>query len=192
MPRSFFYELDRARSLFRRGGPVRCLNHFDLDCSAHGRGEVMMSKITDLTDQLARPVVEANGCSLWDVEYVKEAGSWYLRVYIDKETGVSIDDCEAVSRVLSDLLDEADPIQDPYTFEVSSAGADRALKKPEHFQAYLGAQVDVKFYQAKNGQKTCTGILAGYEDGAVTLTMGEDTVTFPKQEIAFVRLHVGF
>ena len=138
-----------------------------------------MSKITDLTAQLARPVVEANGCSLWDVEYVKEAG-------------VSIDDCEAVSRVLSDLLDEADPIQDPYTFEVSSAGADRALKKPEHFQAYLGAQVDVKFYQAKNGQKTCTGILAGYEDGAVTLTMGEDTVTFPKQEIAFVRLHVGF
>ena len=88
-----------------------------------------MSKITDLTAQLARPVVEANGCSLWDVEYVKEAGSWYLRVYIDKETGVSIDDCEAVSRVLSDLLDEADPIQDPYTFEVSSAGADRALQK---------------------------------------------------------------
>ena len=112
-----------------------------------------MSKITDLTAQLARPVVEANGCSLWDVEYVKEAGSWYLRVYIDKETGVSIDDCEAVSRVLSDLLDEADPIQDPYTFEVSSAGADRALKKPEHFQAYLGAQVDVKFYQAKTGRR---------------------------------------
>ena len=76
-----------------------------------------MSKITDFTAQLARPVVEANGCTLWDVEYVKEAGSWYLRVYIDKDTGVSIDDCEAVSRVLSDLLDEADPIQDPYTFE---------------------------------------------------------------------------
>ena len=81
-----------------------------------------MSKITYFTAQLARPVVEANGCTLWDVEYVKEAGSWYLRVYIDKDTGVSIDDCEAVSRVLSDLLDEADPIQDPYTFEVSSAG----------------------------------------------------------------------
>lgn len=102
-----------------------------------------MSKITDLTAQLARPVAEANGCTLWDVEYVKEAGSWYLRVYIDKEDGVSIDDCEAVSRTLSDLLDEADPIQDPYTFEVSSAGADRALKKPAHFQAFLGALVDV-------------------------------------------------
>ncbi|HIY31698.1 ribosome maturation factor RimP [Evtepia sp.] len=151
-----------------------------------------MSKITELTAQLARPVAEANGCSLWDVEYVKEAGSWYLRVYIDKDTGVSIDDCEAVSRVLSDLLDEADPIQDPYTFEVSSAGADRALKKPEHFQAFLGAQVDVKFYRAQNGQKTCTGTLTGYQDGAVTLDLGGEEVTFPKEDVASVRLHIGF
>ncbi len=151
-----------------------------------------MSKITDLVTDLARPVVEANGCSLWDVEYVKEAGSWYLRLYIDKEGGVSIDDCEAVSRGVDPLLDEADPIQDAYTFEVSSAGADRPLKKPEHFAAFLGAEVDVKFYQAVNGQKACTGILAGYQDGDVTLTLGNETVTFPKKEIAFVRLHVRF
>ena len=167
-----------------------------------------MSKITDFTAQLARPVVEANGCTLWDVEYVKEAGTWYLRILLDKEGGVDIldceeisrkvsdlldeDDCEAVSRVLSDLLDEADPIQDPYTFEVSSAGADRALKKPEHFQAFLGAQVDVKFYQAKNGQKTCTGTLAGYQDGAITLDLGGETATFSKEEVASVRLHLGF
>ena len=151
-----------------------------------------MKKITEVVWALAEPAVQAQGCRIWDVEYVREAGQWYLRLYLDKDGGVDILDCEAISRTVSDLLDEADPIQDPYTFEVSSAGADRALKKPEHFQAYLGAQVDVKFYQAKNGQKTCTGILAGYEDGAVTLTMGEDTVTFPKQEIAFVRLHVGF
>ncbi|MGN0969274.1 MAG: ribosome maturation factor RimP [Evtepia sp.] len=151
-----------------------------------------MSKITDLVTDLARPVVEANGCSLWDVEYIKEAGSWYLRLYIDKEGGVSIDDCEAVSRGVDPLLDEADPIQDAYTFEVSSAGADRPLKKPEHFAAFLGAEVDVKFYQAVNGQKSCTGILAGYQDGDVTLTLGGETVTFPKKEIAFVRLHVRF
>ena len=151
-----------------------------------------MSKITDLVTDLARPVVEANGCSLWDVEYIKEAGSWYLRLYIDKEDGVSIDDCEAVSRGVDPLLDEADPIQDAYTFEVSSAGADRPLKKPEHFAAFLGAEVDVKFYQAVNGQKSCTGILAGYQDGDVTLTLGNETVTFPKKEIAFVRLHVRF
>lgn len=151
-----------------------------------------MSKITDLTAELARPVVEACGCTLWDVEYIKEAGSWYLRLYIDKEGGVSIDDCEAVSRGVDPLLDEADPIQDPYTFEVSSAGADRPLKKPEHFKAFLGAQVDVKFYKAVNGQKNCTGILAGYNDGDVTLELGGETVTFDKKEIAFVRLHVSF
>ena len=151
-----------------------------------------MSKITDLTAELARPVVEACGCTLWDVEYIKEAGSWYLRLYIDKEGGISIDDCEAVTRGVDPLLDEADPIQDPYTFEVSSAGADRPLKKPEHFEAFMGAEVDVKFYKAVNGQKNCTGILAGYEDGNVTLEMGGETVTFDKKEIAFVRLHVSF
>ncbi|MDO4515891.1 MAG: ribosome maturation factor RimP [Bacillota bacterium] len=151
-----------------------------------------MSKITELTAQLARPVVEACGCTLWDVEYIKEAGSWYLRLYIDKEGGVSIDDCEAVSRGVDPLLDEADPIQDAYTFEVSSAGADRPLKKPEHFAAFLGAQVDVKFYKTVNGQKSVTGVLAGFDDNSVTLDLGGEEVAFDKKEIAFVRLHVSF
>ena len=151
-----------------------------------------MSKITDLTAQLARPVVEENGCTLWDVEYVKEAGSWYLRVYIDKETGVSIDDCEAVSRTLSDLLDEADPIQDAYTFEVSSAGADRALKKPEHFRQFLGEQVDVKLYRAREGRKELTGALKAYENGDVTVELPGGDVTLEKKDVAQVRLHVAF
>ena len=97
-----------------------------------------MAKVTDAVAQLALPYVEAAGCTLWDVEYVKEAGEWFLRVYIDKADGVSIEDCEAVSRPLSDKLDEADPIEGSYTFEVSSAGADRALKKPEHFAQFQG------------------------------------------------------
>lgn len=151
-----------------------------------------MSKITDLTAELARPVVEACGCTLWDVEYIKEAGSWYLRLYIDKEGGISIDDCEAVSRGVDPLLDEADPIQDPYTFEVSSAGADRPLKKPEHFAAYMGAEVDVKFYKAVNGQKSTTGVLTGYDDGNVTLRVGDEEITYDKKDIAFVRLHISF
>lgn len=151
-----------------------------------------MSKITELVAGLARPVVENNGCSLWDVEYLKEAGSWYLRLYIDKEGGVSIDDCEAVSRAVDPLLDEADPIQDAYTFEVSSAGADRPLKKPEHFAAYLGAQVDVKFYQAVNGQKSCTGALVDYQDGDVVLALDGEQVTLPKKDVAAVRLHLDF
>ena len=151
-----------------------------------------MSKITDLVETMARPVAEANGCSLWDVEYVKEAGSWYLRLYIDKEGGVSIDDCEAVSRALDPMLDEADPIPDAYTFEVSSAGADRPLKKPQHFEAFMGAEVDVKLYKAVNGQKTRTGILAGYDSGDVTLSLGGEEVTIPKNEVAAVRLHIDF
>ena len=89
-----------------------------------------MSKITDKVTELALPIVEEEGCSLWDVEYVREAGSWYLRVYIDKEGGVGIDDCERISRRLDPVLDEADPIPDSYVFEVGSAGAERELKRP--------------------------------------------------------------
>ena len=96
-----------------------------------------MAKVTQITADLALPFVEQAGCTLWDVEYVKEAGSYFLRVYIDKEGGVSIQDCEAVSRPLSDALDEADPIQDSYVLEVSSAGADRGLKKPEHLDRFM-------------------------------------------------------
>ena len=103
-----------------------------------------MAKVTDLTASLAAPIAEEQGCTLWDVEYVKEAGTWILRVYIDKEGGVSINDCEAVSRPLSDKLDEVDPIEGSYTLEVSSAGADRVLKKPEHFTAFMGSEVDVR------------------------------------------------
>ena len=99
-----------------------------------------MAKVTDTVAQLALPYVEAAGCTLWDVEYIKEAGEWYLRIYIDKEGGVSIEDCEAVSRPLSDKLDEADPIQGSYTFEVSSAGCDRVLRTAEHFAACMGQE----------------------------------------------------
>ncbi|MCI9155884.1 MAG: ribosome maturation factor RimP [Lawsonibacter sp.] len=149
-----------------------------------------MAKVTDAVTALALPVVEEAECSLWDVEYVKEAGTWFLRVYIDKEGGVSIDDCEAVSRPLSDLLDQADPIEGSYTFEVSSAGADRALKKPEHFARFLGAEVEVKLYRPKEGRKEFVGRLSAYEDGTVTLDIGGQKAVFTKQEIALVRLYL--
>lgn len=151
-----------------------------------------MAKVTDLVAQLAEPFVEAAGCSLWDVEYVKEAGEWFLRVYIDKEDGVSINDCEAVSRPLSDKLDEVDPIEGSYTFEVSSAGADRALKTPAHFAQFMGEDVEVRLYRARDGQKNYVGALAAYEDGNVTLTVGDTSVTFEKKEIALIRLYPRF
>lgn len=148
-----------------------------------------MAKVTDVVAQLAQPIVEQAGCTLWDVEYVKEAGEWFLRVYIGKEGGVDINDCEAVSRPLSDLLDEADPIQGSYTFEVSSAGLDRPLKKPEHFAACAGQQVDVRFYRPVDGRKEYTGALVGCDgDGNVTV----DDKTFEKKDVAQVRLHVTF
>ncbi len=151
-----------------------------------------MAKVTELTADLARPIIEANGCTLWDVEYVKEAGSWYLRVYIDKEGGVSINDCEAVSRPLSDALDEADPIEGGYTLEVSSAGADRVLKKPEHFAQFIGSEVDVKLYRAREGRKELTGTLKGHAAGDVTLELAGSEVLLEKKDVAQVRLHVTF
>ena len=149
-----------------------------------------MAKVTEAVAALALPAVEAAGCTLWDVEYVKEAGVWFLRVYIDKEGGVSIDDCEAVSRPVSDLLDEADPIEGSYTFEVSSAGADRALKKPEHFEKFRGEEVEVKLYRPREGRKEFVGRLQNYQDGAVTLEINGDETVFTKQEIALVRLYL--
>ena len=149
-----------------------------------------MAKVTDAVAALALPVVEAAGCSLWDVEYVKEAGTWFLRVYIDKEGGVSIDDCVAVSRPLSDLLDQADPIEGSYTFEVSSAGADRALKKPEHFARFLGHEAEVKLYRPREGRKELVGTLKDYRDGDVVLETGGGETILTRQEIALVRLYV--
>ena len=149
-----------------------------------------MAKVTDAVAALALPVVEQAGCSLWDVEYVKEAGTWFLRVYIDREGGVSIDDCEAVSRPLSDLLDQADPIEGSYTFEVSSAGADRALKKPEHFARFLGHEAEVKLYRPREGRKELVGTLKDYRDGDVVLESGGAETVLTRQEIALVRLYV--
>jgi ribosome maturation factor RimP len=145
-------------------------------------------KVTELVASFAKPVVEQHGCELWDVEYVREGSDYFLRLYIDKEGGIGIEDCEAVSRPVSDLLDEADPIQGSYTFEVSSAGLDRTLRKTEHFDACTGKKVDVKFYRPMDGRKEYTGILTGYEDGNVTV----DGRTFEKKDVAQVRLHVEF
>ena len=153
-----------------------------------------MKKITELTAELAAPAIAEAGCTLWDVEYVREGGVWYLRVLLDKEGGVDILDCEAVSRKLSDLLDEADPIEGSYTLEVGSAGAERALKRPGDFARFMGSPVLVKLYRAQNGRKEIPGVLAGYDEasGDVTVTAGKETLRFAKKDVALVRLRVEF
>ena len=150
-----------------------------------------MSKIAEKVAELARPVIEEEGCRLWDVEFVREAGERYLRLYIDKAGGVSIDDCERISRRLDPLLDEADPIPESYVFEVSSAGAERVLKRPSDFEEFIGSEVEVKLYQPVNGRKAVVGALKGYEeDGTVVLSVGGKTERFAKSQTAQVRLHI--
>ena len=151
-----------------------------------------MKKITDLVAELAAPAVAEQGCELWDVEYVKEAGTWYLRLYLDKEGGVDILDCEAVSRKVSDLLDEADPIEGSYTFEVSSAGCERPLKRPSDFARFMDSPVTVRLYQNRDGRKEFAGTLRGYDDGAVTIEVGGKELRFEKNEVALCRLRVEF
>ena len=151
-----------------------------------------MSKITEKIAALARPVVEDEGCTLWDVEYLREAGTWYLRLFIDREGGVGIDDCERISRRLDPILDEADPIPESYVFEVGSAGAERELKRPSDFAQFMGAEVEVKLYKPLEGRKAWVGELAGYDAGAVTLRVGEEERRFTAAEVAQVRLHVSF
>ncbi len=149
-----------------------------------------MSKISEKVSALARPVVEEEGCRLWDVEYVREAGSWYLRVYIDKDGGVGIDDCERISRRLDPMLDEADPIPDSYIFEVGSAGAERELKRPSDFEQFMGSEVEVRLYKPLDGKKAFIGTLSAYNEGDIEITAGDRPMSFSKADVAMVKLHV--
>ena len=151
-----------------------------------------MSKLLDQVSALAAPVAESHGCELWDVEYVKEAGTWYLRIFIDAEGGVNIDQCEAISRQLDPILDEKDLIPGAYTFEVSSAGAERQLKRPSDFERFMGKLVEVKLYKAHEGRKEYVGDLAGFADGDVTINVAGKEITFEKSQVANVRLRISF
>ena len=149
-------------------------------------------KVTEFVASFAEPVVNAHGCELWDVEYVREGSEYFLRIYLDKETGVDINDCEAISRALDPILDEKDPIQGSYHFEVCSAGLERTLKRPADFQRFMGSAITVKLYRPRNGLKEIPCVLTGYEDGKVTVQSGKETITFEKSEVALVRLRVEF
>lgn len=149
-------------------------------------------KVTELVASIAEPIVKEHGCTLWDVEYVREGSEYFLRLYLDKEGGVDINDCEAISRAVDPLLDEKDPIQGAYHFEVCSAGLERTLKRPSDFERFLGSNVTVKLYRPRNGLKEIPCVLRGYEDGRVTVEAGKETITFEKTEVALVRLRVEF
>ena len=145
------------------------------------------------TEQILIPIMEEYGFELVDVEYVKEGGTWYLRSYIDKPGGISIDDCEIVSRRLSDILDEEDFISDSYIMEVSSPGLERPLKKEKDFKRSLGKEVEIRTYRMIDKQKEFTGILKDYDEKTVTITLEDETERiFEKVDIALIRLAFDF
>lgn len=145
------------------------------------------------TEELILPLLNEHNFELVDVEYVKEGSNWFLRAYIDKPGGITVDDCEIISRALSDLLDKHDFIPDSYILEVSSPGLGRQLKKDRDFQRSLEEEVDVKLYKAVDKQKEFTGLLTGFDADTVTITLEDgSTKVFQRSEIAMVRLTLDF
>ncbi|HJB83631.1 MAG TPA: ribosome maturation factor RimP [Candidatus Mediterraneibacter intestinavium] len=145
------------------------------------------------TEKLLEPVVAELGFELVDVEYVKEGGTWYLRAYIDKPGGITVDDCEAVSRRFSDILDEKDYIEDSYVFEVSSPGLGRPLKKEKDFARSIGEEVEIRTYRAIDRQKEFVGILKCYDAETVTIAYEDGSEqTFDRNDIALIRLALDF
>ena len=152
-----------------------------------------VAKVTELTAELAGPIAAGNGCTLWDVEYVKEAGTWYLRAYIDKEGGIAVDDCEVISRILSDWLDQTDFIEDSYILEVSSPGLGRTLKKEKHLSKSIGMEVELKTFKPVNGSKDFEGVLKAFDNDTLTLTVEDDQdLVFQRKDIAVIKLALDF
>ena len=145
------------------------------------------------TEQLLEPILKELQFELYDVEFVKEAGTFYLRAFIDKEDGITIDDCELVSRALSDLLDKEDFIPDSYILEVSSPGLGRQLKKEKHFEKSIGEEVELKLFKAIEKQKEFSGILESFTEEVLVIRNENDTlIEFERSNIASVRLAVHF
>lgn len=147
------------------------------------------SDIESRTEKLVMPIIEAEGFQLWDTEYVKEGADYYLRVYVDKEGGITIDDCVLVSRALEKKLDEEDFIEEAYILEVSSPGLTRKLKKDRDFERSIGRKVLVKLYKAENGGKEFTGTLKGFDKDKVFITVDETgDIEFTRDNISTIRL----
>ena len=141
-----------------------------------------------LVTELAKPITEEHGLFLWDVRFEKEGADWFLRILIDSDEGVTLEDCEAVSRPLSRLLDEKDPIEQSYYLEVSSPGIERELRKPEHFAVCIGDAIRLRLIRPLNGEREFTGVLTDYQDGKLTVETETGEQSFAFADCAFVKL----
>lgn len=138
--------------------------------------------------EIAEPLAEELGLSLWDVRFQKEGANWYLRIFIDKEGGVGIEDCVSMSHAIEGPLDEKDLIEQSYNLQVSSPGIERELVRDEHFKRYIGEKIMLKLPRAIDGKKEFHGILEKYENGNVTISCGENTLTVNKKETSWIKL----
>ena len=144
--------------------------------------------IAERVEALVEPCITELGYRIWDVEYVKEGAEWYLRITLDSDDGIDIDDCEKVSRAINPIIDEADPIEDFYYLEVSSPGLERVLRKPEHFEASLGLEVEIRLFAPdENKKKSYTGILSAYDEETLTVDMDETSHKIPMNKISKVQ-----
>ncbi|QJA09062.1 ribosome maturation factor RimP [Romboutsia sp. CE17] len=153
----------------------------------------MKKSIEATIEELVQPIIDSNNFELVDIEYVKEAGEYYLRIFVDKEGGISLNECEVVSRALSEILDVKDPIKDNYYLEVSSPGLDRPLKKEKDFVRYQGRDVEIKLYKPLNGSKQLEAELVGLtEDKKIKVIIDNEEVEFDKKDVALIRLAIKF
>ncbi|QTM99449.1 ribosome maturation factor RimP [Sediminibacillus dalangtanensis] len=156
----------------------------------------MSAKVTETTEKLVQPILQEMNLELVDIEFEKEGKNWFLRVFVDKEGGVDIEECGQVSEQLSEKLDAEDPVTTPYFLEVSSPGAERPLKKPKDFQANINNNIHVKLYEPINGEKEYEGVLKGFDDDTITLEVKVKTrkqeIQLPYDKVAKARLAVSF
>lgn len=149
-------------------------------------------KVEDIVHELAKPVIDRKGFEIVEIEFKKEGKDWYLRVYIDKEGGITINDCQSVSEELSELLDEADPIEQSYIFEVSSPGIDRPIKTDRDFEKNNGKLIEIKLFSPFNGKKTIEGILKGHTADEVKIEANGELMSISRSLIALIRPVIEF
>lgn len=150
------------------------------------------SKTEKIAFDIAQPIAEENGCFIYDVEFVREGGSHFLRIYADRESGIDLDACEVISRAVSKKLDEVDPISQDYYLEVSSPGIERKLKTKEHFERYIGEKIDIGLYKAINGSKTLCGVLKDFDGENISVQVGDEVLEISQKQSTRVNLHFDF
>ena len=150
------------------------------------------SKTEIIALSLAEPIAKERGCYIYDVEFVKEGGAYFLRIFADRDGGIDLDECEAISRALSTKLDEADPIKQNYYLEVSSPGIERKLKTKEHFDRYIGEVIDIGLYKQVNGSRQLSGVLVGFDGGVITAEVNGERLEISQKETTWVKLHFDF